>query len=144
MLIAMLANMIPKPRHPIQNWETVLQEWVEQVNSVVGQASTWAENRGWSTKKDDKAITEEAFGTYVVPRLLIHSPEGRLLLDPIARLIIGGHGRLDFCVMPSYDAMMLLKSDDGWRFHSLTREDLDLPWSEEAFGTVCAELVKMQ
>lgn len=139
-----MANVITKPRHPIQNWETVLQEWVEQVHCVVGQASTWAENRGWGTKKDDKTITEEAFGTYVAPRLLIHTPDARLLLDPIARFIVGDHGRFDFCVIPSYDAVMLLKTDEGWKFHSLTRDDLGLRWSEESFERVCAELVKMQ
>lgn len=139
-----MANVIAKPRHPAQDWEKMLQEWMEEVDSVVGQASNWAESRGWGTKRDDKTITEDAFGTYVVPRLLIHTPEARLLLDPIARFIVGDHGRFDFCVMPSYDAVILLKSDEGWRFHSLTRDDLDLGWSEESFERVCAELVQMQ
>lgn len=97
-----------------------------------------------SPKRDDKTITEEAFGTYAVPRLLIHIPEARLLLDPIARFIVGAQGRFDFCVMPSYDAVMLLTTDEGWRFHSLTRDDLDLGLSEESFERVRAELVKMQ
>jgi hypothetical protein len=139
-----MANVITKPRHPIQNWEAMLQEWLAEVDSVIRQASAWAQNQGWGTKKDDKTISEEAIGTYVVPRLLIHTSEARLLLDPIARFIVGDHGRIDFCVMPSYDSVLLLKTDQGWKFHSLTRDDLDLDWSEESFVSVCRVLVTMQ
>ncbi|HVA15139.1 MAG TPA: hypothetical protein VNF99_17965 [Stellaceae bacterium] len=139
-----MANVIAKPRHPTENWEAKLDDWLSEMNSVVEQATKWAEARGWSTKADNKTITEEVIGTYAAPRLLIHTPGARFLLDPIARCVVGAEGRFDLCVIPSYDAVPLVKIDGGWRFLSNGSDGLDLAWSEEGFAKICAQLVPMQ
>ncbi|HEX5444044.1 MAG TPA: hypothetical protein VFW87_09460, partial [Pirellulales bacterium] len=86
------------------------------------------------TKLDTKKITEEVIGTYEAPRLLIHAPEARFLLDPIAKCVVGAAGRIDFCVIPSYDAVPLVKIDGGWRFLLGGGNPRELGWSDESVG----------
>ncbi|HET6882605.1 MAG TPA: hypothetical protein VFI31_20730 [Pirellulales bacterium] len=139
-----MANVIEKPRHPTENWQATLDEWLSDIHSIVEQATKWAVARGWSTKVDTKTITEDVIGTYEAPRLLIHAPEARFLLDPIAKCVVGAEGRIDFCVIPSYDAVPLVKTVGGWRFLSAGSDEAELTWSDESFGKLCAELTAMQ
>lgn len=139
-----MANLIEKPSRPTENWEAKLEEWLADINSMVEQATKWAAVRAWSTKLDTKTITEELIGTYEAPRLLIHAPEARFLLDPIAKCVVGAAGRIDFCVIPSYDAVPLVKINGGWRFLRDDGDQRELSWSDESFGKVCAELAAMR
>jgi hypothetical protein len=139
-----MANIIAQPRQPIDDWEAEVNEWVSDVDSIVEEAKLWAEARGWATKIDSKTISEEMIGTYEVARLLVHSPDARFLVDPIARFIVGGHGRIDLCVMPSYDGVPLVKTDEGWKFFPWNNGGQPLDWSEQSFATLCAALVGMQ
>ncbi len=137
-----MTKVIEQPRRPLVDWQHKLDAWLEDVHEIIHQASHWAEQRGWSTQQDQKLVTEEVIGTYEAPRLLIHTPQGRLLLDPIARYVVGAEGRFEFCVMPSYDSVLLIKSDGNWKFFSTSRMDLNLPWSEQSFEQVALELLK--
>jgi hypothetical protein len=139
-----MTNVLAEPRRPAENWQQKLDAWIAEVGEIIRQARVWAEKRGWAAREDQKVITEEVIGTYQAPTLLVHTPQGRLLLDPVARYVLGADGRLDFCVMPSYDSVQLVKSDGAWAFYSTSRNDLLLPWSEEAFEKVALELLKLQ
>jgi hypothetical protein len=139
-----VTKILAEPRHPIENWQQKLAKWIAEVEEITHQARTWAEKHGWATRLDQKVITEEIIGTYEVPTLLVHTPQGRLLLQSVARYVVGADGRFDFCVMPSYDSVPLVKTDGSWGFFSTSRKDLLLPWSEEAFEKVAQELLKLQ
>ncbi|HEV3344560.1 MAG TPA: hypothetical protein VG125_29560 [Pirellulales bacterium] len=139
-----MANIIAQPRQPVQDWEATVEAWVSEVDSLIGQASQWSQSRGWGTKIDSKTVSEEMIGTYEVPRLLVHSPDARFLLDPIARFIVGGGGRIDLCVIPSYDGVPLVKTDQGWKFFPRSKDGQPLDWSEESFARICGDLVKLQ
>ncbi|MGH7134732.1 MAG: hypothetical protein ACREHD_03270 [Pirellulales bacterium] len=129
-----MANIISQPRRPIEDWEAKVDAWVFEVDSLIGEASNWAQARGWGTKVDGKTVSEEMIGTYEVPRLLIHNSDARFLFDPIARFIVGGGGRIDLCVIPSYDGVPLVKTDQGWKFFPGSKNGQPLDWSEESLG----------
>ena len=139
-----MGKALVEPHRPVDDWQRKLEEWLADVERIIGQAKAWAEKREWATKLDKLSITEEVFGTYEAPQLLIHTAQGRLLLDPVGKDIIGAQGRFDFCVMPSYDAVPLIKTDGNWEFFPLSREDLRCSWSEESFEKVALELLKMK
>jgi hypothetical protein len=139
-----MVNVLSEPRLPAEGWQQKLDGWLGEIRQVFDQAKSWAEKREWATKEDEKRLTEDELGTYEVPVLLIHTPQGRLLLDPIARNVFDAEGRIDFCVMPSYDSVILVKNKGIWSFHSTVRNDLRQPWSEESFDHVARELLKMQ
>jgi hypothetical protein len=68
--------------------------------------------------------------------------EGRLVFDPLARFVYGASGLIDWYVMPSYDSLSLVLTEDGWRLHTDRSNGTTVPWSEEVFVNTARELVK--
>jgi hypothetical protein len=133
---------VAQPRKPEANWEHERDEWVAAVEQLVADVETWAPRHNWWVHRDQKTITEEPIGSYTAPLLRIQTPQGgRLILDPIARDVIGGEGLVELCVFPSYDYMNIVRTDEGWSFKSSLQEDFHRPWSEEAFLEVAAQLI---
>ncbi len=121
------------PKKPVENWEQVRDEWVAAIEQLVRETEAWAQAQGWATRRDPKTATEYRLGGYTVPRLLIHAPAGRLLLDPIARYVPGALGVVEFCALPSYDSVRLGRTADGWVLHPESEGEAPRPWSEEVF-----------
>ena len=116
-------------------------EWVASVEQLVGDAEVWAQKHDWAVRREAKTLREDRLGQYTVPRLLIHATAGRLLLDPVARYVPGAMGVVDLYVLPSYDAAMISRTDDGWRLHPIGADDEPQPWSEETFVHTALQLL---
>jgi len=116
--------------------------WIAELKSILDQAEQWSRRQDWTVRRDSKPITEPMLGTYTVPVLLIHTPQGRLILDPIGREIVGAHGRIDLCVMPSYDPMPLVKGENGWEFWSPKSQSTAGSWKEADFVAVAKQLLQ--
>lgn len=125
----------------MQDREALRAEWLESVEAFIADAEAWSKKQGWATRRDPKTIDEESIGSYTVPRLLIHGVDGRLLLDPVTRFVVGGLGLVDFCVLPSYDWVKLVRTPAGWEFHPAQPDAPHRPWSEKAFVEVARELL---
>ena len=125
---------------PVREAERV--SWVAELKSIVDQAEQWSRRQDWTVRRDSKPITEPMLGTYTVPVLLIHTPQGRLILDPIGRDIVGAEGRIDLCVMPSYDPMPLVKGEHGWEFWSPQSQSPGRSWNEADFVAVVKQLLR--
>jgi hypothetical protein len=129
------------PTKAVDNWQQIRDEWVDAVEHLVAEAEQWAQRQDWAVRREAKAIREDRLGQYVVPRLLIHATTGRLLLDPVARYVPGARGIVDFYVLPSYDAAMISRTEQGWQLHPIKPDDPPRPWSEEAFVRTARELL---
>jgi hypothetical protein len=129
------------PTKAVDNWEGIRDEWVASVEQLVGDAEAWSRKQDWAVRRDAKNIQEDRLGQYTVPRLLIHATAGRLLLDPVARYVPGALGVVDLYVLPSYDAVMISRADDGWRLHPSVAEDVPQSWSEETFVQTALQLL---
>ncbi len=130
------------PVKPVENWEQVRDEWIAAVDALLRDAEAWSRKQDWAVRRDPKTITEDRLGQYTVPRLLIHGVEGRLLLDPVARFVVGATGLIDFCVLPSYDAVAIVRTETGWQMHPPGVDDPPRPWSEQAFVEMARELLR--
>jgi hypothetical protein len=130
------------PQQLIDKSDAERDAWLQELETLLQQAEEWSRKRDWATRRDAKTITEAPFGTYAVPVLLIHTPQGRLLLDPIARFVGGAEGRIDFCVYPSFDGIMLIKTVAGWQFEALEQPDWNRPWSELALEQIGRQLLE--
>ena len=53
----------------------------------------------------------------------------------------GVRGRIDFSVFPSYDYVLIVRTDAGWHF-VIDPPTLDRPWSKEAFLEIATDLAK--
>jgi len=129
------------PTKAVDNWEGIRDEWVASVEQLVGDAEVWARKQDWAVRRDAKTIQEDRLGQYTVPRLLIHATAGRLLLDPVARYVPGAMGVVDLYVLPSYDAVMISRADDGWRLHPIGADEVPQPWSEDTFVHTALQLL---
>ena len=70
---------------------------------------------------------------------MIQTSAAHLILDPIARYVGGASGRIDFCVFPSYEYVLVVRTEAGWQFVT-NPPTIDRPWSKEAFLEIAAEL----
>jgi hypothetical protein len=70
-------------------------DWVDQVESLVEDVEKWCQKLGWSASRSTKIISEDHIGNYEVPCLTIHTPSGRIHVDPMGVNIIGAEGRID-------------------------------------------------
>jgi hypothetical protein len=124
-----------KPRKPVANWEQVRDEWVTAVDRFMTEVEGWARKQEWATLRDPKTIDEDRIGAYTVPRLLIHAIFGRFLFDPVCRFVVGAAGLIDLSVMPSFDSVMIARSEEGqWFLHDERKGRVKRkPWNEEMF-----------
>jgi hypothetical protein len=127
------------PRRPVENWEAVRDEWVAAVERIADDAEAWALEQQWFVHRGRKPITEDRIGFYEVPLLTIQTFSARLIFEPIARYVGGASGRIDFCVFPSYDYVLVVRTEAGWQFVK-EPPTIDHPWSKEAFLEIAAEL----
>ena len=121
---------------PPENQQAALDEWVEAVERLIVDAETWCRELDWGTKRSPKTMVEdrERLGTYTVPRLLILGTKGRLLLDPIARYVVGADGLVDLQGLCYRDPVFLVWDAEGWNFYlENDSEGPKAPWSKAAF-----------
>jgi hypothetical protein len=127
------------PRKPVEDWEAKRDEWVAAVEQIAADAEAWAKEQQWLVHRDRKTMTEDMIGAYDVPVLTIQAPAGRLILDPIAQSIVGALGRIDLCAFPSYEKVLIVRTEDGWQF-VINPPVPDRPWSKEAFLEISSGL----
>jgi hypothetical protein len=130
------------PKSPVENWEQVRDEWVAAVEKLIQDAEAWSKKQDWATRRDPKTLKEKGQGEYIVPRLLIHTIDGRLLLDPIARDVMGATGLVELCVMPSYDSIKIVRFEDGWKMLPEKGDGEFTPLTEETFLATVLRLLK--
>ncbi len=78
--------------------EKMLQEWLDALKKLFDQFEKWLEpatNEGLAVKPYHKEIAEEDLGMYQAPALEVSFGLRKVRIEPIARLIIGGAGRVD-------------------------------------------------
>jgi hypothetical protein len=114
-------------------------EWLAELNRLVGEAESWSAERDWLIQRENKPIEEPGLGLYEAPSLKIRRPDAVLLLEPFARDVIGARGCVDFNVFPSFDRVLVLLTDDGWKFASPEKGGRRA-WSKRNFYKVADEL----
>jgi hypothetical protein len=111
-------------------------EWQETVEKLVNDVRSWAETQRWKATLTEHELREEDLGTYTVPGLQITTPRGQLVLEPIARVVIGAQGRVDFYAWPSLYRVMLLRKTDGsgaWVVRTDFGPRWPNPWGQSTF-----------
>jgi hypothetical protein len=121
-----------------------IKEWVGTVEALASDVLRWARSRDWSVAMLDKEITEEGLGTYWAKTLQIQTANGTLMLDPVARHILGrGEGRVDLMAFPSLVRFLLIRDGDQWKILTDAGVAWPLPWSEETFIKLAIELTRV-
>lgn len=131
------------PRKSTAHHEKERAEWLSALEALVADVETWSHENDWGTRRDSKRLKEEKLGAYDAPVLLIQSPKGRWLLEPIARYVVGAEGRVDLCVYPSYDSVVIAREQDGsWRIVELGRKNRVRPWNRHEFTKIALKILE--
>ncbi len=129
--------------HSRDNWERNTALLAEDIEAWASSAG-----RGWRVEREQKELSEEVVGgAYLVPVVTIHAPEGRLILEPVARGVLGAQGRVDLYAWPSLFRVMLLHKPLGkdrglaWVVRTESGIDWPQPWNRETFLTLAEGLL---
>ena len=124
--------------------------WIDRVNSLVGQVEQWAREMGWSTRRVEKKLDDARIGKHRVPALLMQEDTCRVLLEPVGRSAPGAEGVVDLYLMPAYDDIAsLYYYDNRWNLHytfpggklvAEMRAAEAMPLSKETLEKVLAEM----
>lgn len=118
--------------------------WERNTARLADDVQVWAEQeaaaRGWRVEREQTELSEEVVGgAYHVPVVTIHAPQGRLILEPVARGVLGAQGRVDLYAWPSLFRVMLLHKPIGkdrelaWVVRTESGLDWPQPWGRETF-----------
>jgi hypothetical protein len=102
------------------------QAWIDAVQRLIEQARAWCAEEGWESRSSQRELNEKDLGVYSAPVLEITTPHGKLVLEPVGRLVIGAQGRVDYYAYPTMFRVKLLRKDDGW----IIRTDSGLNWPQ--------------
>jgi|SRR5579884_313616 len=122
----------------------IIPEWLDAINRLFADVAGWAQEQNWTVASSTTEISEESLGKYTAPVLTIDAQNGRLVLEPIARIVIGGKGRIDLYAWPTLYRVMLLRrsKDTVW----VVRTDSGLawpnPWGRETFISIANGLLE--
>lgn len=127
------------------NWEHDTALLADEVQAWAAQE---AAARGWRVEREQKELAEEVVGgAYQVPVVTIHAAQGRLILEPVARGVLGAQGRVDLYAWPSLFRVMLLHKPLGkdrglaWVVRTESGIDWPQPWGRETFLTLAEGLL---
>lgn len=126
--------------------------WERHTALLADEVQSWAEQeaaaRGWRVEREELELAEEVVGgAYHVPVVTIYASQGRLVLEPIARGVMGAQGRVDLYAWPSLFRVMLLHKPLGkdaglnWVVRTESGVDWPLPWGRETFLTLAEGLL---
>jgi len=96
------------PQKPIENWESLREDWVATVESLVANIESCCRENRWPTRRIIKVLEDPNIGGYRVPALLVQADLVQMMLDPRAGSVSDGQGVADFYVMPQYDDLATL------------------------------------
>jgi hypothetical protein len=121
MTMATLAEYIKSKREDRRtlnsNATKLRDEWLEQLDDLMADIRGWlkpAAKEGLKVNSMPVEITEQGLGTYTAPGLLIEFEASRVAIEPIARIIVGGHGRVDIRGDQVTFSLIFTKPERSW------------------------------
>jgi hypothetical protein len=115
-------------------------EWQGLLRQLADDIEKWSKTRNWAVARHVSALEESELGAYEVPAVHIHTGRGALIVEPIARHIIGGDGRVDLYNLGSFRRLILIRKGGAWVLFTEDRVPWPNPWNEATFIQVAEAL----
>lgn len=109
---------------------------------MLADVRNWATSEGWEVEESETTITEQYLQTYAAPVLTIRLPNGRVHVEPVARLVLGAEGRVDLFAWPSLVRVMLLRKGEIWIVRPEMGPSWPRPWGRDTFVELARLLVE--
>ncbi len=118
--------------------------WMHTVTELEHQIKTWvSQEPDWTTSQgEDHQIEEDPLGVYTVTSLDIYTPDGRLVLEPIARNF-PGRGIVELYAWPTLFRVRLLRDehDADWQVRVDSGFVLHQEWNRDNFIRLVKDLL---
>ncbi len=116
----------------------VRDEWVAEIDRVLAEVASWADDLSWRSRHETKSLSETLIGEYDASQLLIFDDQNLYVLAPMARFVAGAQGALDLSIQPSFFLTTLYRDDQGqWRVNLEPRDGASptgpAAWNRDAF-----------
>jgi hypothetical protein len=118
------------------------EAWVQTVRDFCNEVAIWAASQGWQVKHEEVDRSEEGLGIYRVPMVTIQTGGGAVMVEPVAREVMGATGRIDLFAYPTLFRVMVLRSaqDGRWRIRTDSGIFLKEPWTVKTFVDLVTDL----
>ncbi len=94
----------------------------------------------WPVSRQEKLIEEHAIGSYAADVLHIKTPQGILIVEPVAFDIAGGDGRVDMYAFPTLRRIVIVREENEWSFYSDSSMKLLKSWKKDNFINLAKDL----
>ena len=119
-------------------------EWLQTVQDLQTQIKTWAKMElDWSVEwGESRNVEEKALGIYTATDIHILTPNGKLIVEPIARNY-PGRGIVELFAWPTLYRVRLIQDDEwgGWRVRTDSGIYLRQEWDRNNFITLANDLL---
>lgn len=122
--------------------EKILEEWLEALGKLYDQLEQWlrpAQAEGLKIRRYQKEISEYELGTYQAPALEICFGLSKVRIEPVARFIVGGAGRVDIDSSRGIFKLIRDSGTQGWFIVRKTLANAE-PLSESSFEALIKEI----
>ena len=125
-------------------------DWLGAIDALQNTIRAWVtQEPNWTTGTGKtESIYEDTLGEYTAPLLTIHSPEGELRVEPIARNFARNsltHGIVEMYAWPTLRRVRLLASNTSgseWRVLTDSGIYLHQDWNRDNFMTLARDLIQ--
>ncbi len=112
-------------------------EWLAAINDLLDQISTWlkpaADEGLLKLARGEIVVREEALGVYQAPVLQIQSGVRVVSVEPIARVVFGGTGRIDMGHGPK-SRVLIRTRQNKWMLSTPDPKDKGRELTEETLS----------
>lgn len=145
-LMEFLKEKQEEEKHQDVEWNKVKKDWLATLDTFFTQIKEWLDearkNKLLEVYDRGVAVSEEHLGNYKAPALEIKTKARAVHIEPVGRLIVGAHGRVD---MKSWkDERMFLYSQDKrkWFYAAEKRKGGHIPLNESLFNDLLIQMLQ--
>ena len=126
------------------------RQWLDALNSFFAMIKEWLNEpcaQGLIEMHDDKVfITEELFGKYAAPSLIIRTEWAIINIEPMARFVVGAQGRINMSSTNGISCILLYKTDstfadNQWLYFDKSYSLKTIPLSAELFDNLVQSML---
>lgn len=114
----------------------IKEEWLRELDKLMTSIDEWLQpsvDIGLDLAKDTVTISEEKLGDYTAPKRIIKFAGTRVDIEPLARRIVGGYGRVDIRSVHRTVFLILSKPSDAWFIVEERDRTSRLPLNKDSF-----------
>jgi len=117
-----------------------LRRWLRTLDDLLNEVEEWASKEAWPVSRKRKQLSETEYGAYATGVLDVKTPDGWLVVDPIAHSVVGAEGRVDLYSFPTLRRVVLIRRGNQWALKSDEGLVLRRKWNRKTFLELARDL----